>query len=281
MVAGIRAGFESRLAEDVTRRYFFNLVPKLRFRFPKIVTLLQTEPYTGTVATEFAKPDRYLRGYRPCLPRDSLQLLAGDSELRGSLANRYSQSGKDIFPNDPSRMNRRHIRLPFHEKFFVHVSLSGKRVAHLVQPSWFGGKATVNDIRPLARLTTDLWPPRRDVFNTSIYRLTSLFMVEPDIDKVSRMVYKLSIPRYAISVGGHMKTQTTIRVDEHSYTQAKEILSVLGLSYSQAINIFNNMVVSTKGLPFAVKIPNEETLQAMEEAKNLNGDSVTLDNFKR
>ena len=78
-----------------------------------------------------------------------------------------------------------------------------------------------------------------------------------------------------------MKTQTTIRVDESSYTQAKEILSVLGLSYSQAINIFNNMVVCTRGLPFAVKIPNEETIQAMEEAKKLNGDFVTLDNFTK
>lgn len=146
LVAGIRVGFESRLAEDVTRRDFFNLVPKSRFRFPKIVTLLQPEPYTGTVAAEFSKPDRHLRGYRPCLPRDPLQLLAGDSELGGSLANRHSQSGKDIFPNDPSRMNRRHIRLPFHNKFFVHVSLSGKRVAYLVQPSWLCGKATVNDI---------------------------------------------------------------------------------------------------------------------------------------
>ena len=78
-----------------------------------------------------------------------------------------------------------------------------------------------------------------------------------------------------------MKTQTTIRVDQRSYTEAKEILSVLGLSYSQAINIFNNMVVSARGLPFAVRIPNEETIQAMEEAKKLDGDFVTLDNFTR
>jgi antitoxin component of RelBE/YafQ-DinJ toxin-antitoxin module len=41
------------------------------------------------------------------------------------------------------------------------------------------------------------------------------------------------------------------------------------------------MVVSTRGLPFAVKIPNEETIQAMEEARKLNGDFVTLDDFTR
>lgn len=78
-----------------------------------------------------------------------------------------------------------------------------------------------------------------------------------------------------------MKTQTTIRVDQQNYTQAKEILKYLGLSYSQAVNIFNSMVVSVKGLPFEVKIPNDETIHAMKEAKTLNGDFVALDELKR
>jgi len=37
-----------------------------------------------------------------------------------------------------------------------------------------------------------------------------------------------------------MKTQTTIRLDQKNYTQAKEILKYLGLSYSQAVNMFNS-----------------------------------------
>ncbi len=78
-----------------------------------------------------------------------------------------------------------------------------------------------------------------------------------------------------------MKTQTTIRVDQNNYTQAKVILKYLGLSYSQAVNIFNSMIVFNKGLPFEVKIPNDDTLQAMEEAKKLDGDFVTLDEFKK
>ncbi len=78
-----------------------------------------------------------------------------------------------------------------------------------------------------------------------------------------------------------MKTQTTIRVDQNNYTQAKAILKYLGLSYSQAINMFNSMIVFTRGLPFEIKIPNEETLQAMEEAKRLDGDFVTIDDFKK
>ncbi|MBW1939117.1 MAG: type II toxin-antitoxin system RelB/DinJ family antitoxin, partial [Deltaproteobacteria bacterium] len=38
---------------------------------------------------------------------------------------------------------------------------------------------------------------------------------------------------------------------------------------------FNSMIVFNKGLPFEIKIPNDETLQAMEEAKKLDGDFVT------
>ena len=78
-----------------------------------------------------------------------------------------------------------------------------------------------------------------------------------------------------------MKTQTTIRVDQNNYTQAKAILKYLGLSYSQAINMFNSMIVFTRGLPFEIKIPNDETLQAMEEAKRLDGDFITIDEFKK
>ena len=66
-----------------------------------------------------------------------------------------------------------------------------------------------------------------------------------------------------------MKTQTTVRIDQKNYIQAKEILEYLGLTYSQAVNIFNNMIICHKGLPFDVKIPNDETLAAMAEAKEL------------
>ena len=74
----------------------------------------------------------------------------------------------------------------------------------------------------------------------------------------------------------HMKTQTTIRVDQENYLQAKEILKYLGLTYSQAINVFNNMIVCHKGLPFEIKIPNDETLS---EAEQLKGDFVSIDDF--
>ncbi len=78
-----------------------------------------------------------------------------------------------------------------------------------------------------------------------------------------------------------MKTQTTIRVDQNNYIQAKTILKYLGLSYSQAVNIFNSMIVCNRGLPFEIKSPNDETLQAMEETRKLDGDFIILDDFKK
>ena len=76
-----------------------------------------------------------------------------------------------------------------------------------------------------------------------------------------------------------MKTQTTIRVDQENYLHAKQILKYLGMTYSQAINVFNNMIVCHKGLPFEIKIPNDETLAAMEQAEKLDGDFVSIDDF--
>ena len=72
-----------------------------------------------------------------------------------------------------------------------------------------------------------------------------------------------------------MKTQTTIRVEETNYHKAKEILDQMGLSYSQAIGVFNSMVVMNKGLPFEVKIPNNDTKKALKELEERKGDTFT------
>jgi len=68
-----------------------------------------------------------------------------------------------------------------------------------------------------------------------------------------------------------MKTQTTIRVEEETYHKAKEILNSLGLNYSQAISVFNKMIVLNNGLPFDVKIPTKETQKALDELKQKKG----------
>ena len=79
------------------------------------------------------------------------------------------------------------------------------------------------------------------------------------------------------------KIHTTLRVDEENYKEAKKILERLGLNVSQAFNIFIAMIKETKGIPFEIKIPNEETQKVIKEARK--GKNLTeikdLDEFER
>ena len=55
------------------------------------------------------------------------------------------------------------------------------------------------------------------------------------------------------------------RIDPILKQNAEQILKTLGLTSSQAINAFYAQIVLVKGLPFDVKIPNKETIEAMQE----------------
>jgi len=55
-----------------------------------------------------------------------------------------------------------------------------------------------------------------------------------------------------------IKVQTSLRIDKDSLADAKEILNEVGMNFSEAVNIFTKMIVQHKGLPFEVKIPNNE-----------------------
>ena len=46
------------------------------------------------------------------------------------------------------------------------------------------------------------------------------------------------------------KVQTSLRLDSDKLFEAKEILKSLGLNFTEAVNIFTNMIVVNKGLPF-------------------------------
>jgi DNA-damage-inducible protein J len=74
----------------------------------------------------------------------------------------------------------------------------------------------------------------------------------------------------------NMKVQTSMRIEEATFNEAKAILASLGMNFTDAVNIFVSMVVQTKGLPFEVKLPNAETLQAMQEVR----DGKNIDDFK-
>lgn len=58
-----------------------------------------------------------------------------------------------------------------------------------------------------------------------------------------------------------------VRIDESTKNQAKDILSALHLSMSEAICLFLRQVVLHRGIPFEVKIPNALTRETLEKAE--------------
>ena len=61
------------------------------------------------------------------------------------------------------------------------------------------------------------------------------------------------------------KVQTSLRLEEETFTEAKIILKSLGLNFTEAVNIFASMVVQERGLPFSVKLPSDKTQKALDE----------------
>jgi DNA-damage-inducible protein J len=53
--------------------------------------------------------------------------------------------------------------------------------------------------------------------------------------------------------------------------EVEAILNSLGISTTEAINIFFRQIKMRRGLPFAVEIPNEETLNAFHESEQGKG----------
>ena len=62
------------------------------------------------------------------------------------------------------------------------------------------------------------------------------------------------------------KTATiTVRLDPKIKSSAEAVLSELGLTTTQAVTLFFNQVSMNKGLPFAVEIPSDELLEALDD----------------
>ncbi len=55
------------------------------------------------------------------------------------------------------------------------------------------------------------------------------------------------------------------RIEPHLKSDVERIFQTLGLSTTEAINLFYRQVKLRKGLPFEVKIPNETTLQTFKD----------------
>ena len=93
------------------------------------------------------------------------------------------------------------------------------------------------------------------------------FVAHAKIDKKSQMRYIIWLN---LKDGESMSAQTTmlhVRVDEATKDEATETLNAMGLSVSDAVRLFLRRVVIEQAFPLELKVPNAETLAAMEESR--------------
>ncbi len=68
------------------------------------------------------------------------------------------------------------------------------------------------------------------------------------------------------------------RIDAGLKEDVEKILSEIGISTSQAIAMFMKGIKRERGIPMELKIPNDETLQAMKDAElGINMEEITLE----
>ena len=61
------------------------------------------------------------------------------------------------------------------------------------------------------------------------------------------------------------------RVEPDLKRQAEELFSELGLSTTEAITLFYKQVTVHRGLLFDVRVPNAETIEALQQARDGDG----------
>ncbi len=62
----------------------------------------------------------------------------------------------------------------------------------------------------------------------------------------------------------NINVRTTVDVKK----QAEVILNDLGLNLSSAINLFLKQLINYRGIPFDLRLPNKETMKAMDDVDN-------------
>ena len=61
------------------------------------------------------------------------------------------------------------------------------------------------------------------------------------------------------------------RIDPELKRGAEKVFQQLGLTTTQAITLFYKQVEMERGLPFAVRVPNDVTVEALEQARARQG----------
>lgn len=79
-----------------------------------------------------------------------------------------------------------------------------------------------------------------------------------------------------------VRETTSIKLDKQTKEEAKKIFSQLGISMGDAVNMFFTQVVLNKGIPFELKIPNEETQEVFNDIlDNKNIEKLDFDELKK
>lgn len=74
-----------------------------------------------------------------------------------------------------------------------------------------------------------------------------------------------------------MKMQTSLRVDDKFYEESKEVFNKLGLSFTDAVNIFLAKVAMEKRIPFELAI--EPSIELKKRVKNIE-EKKNIESFK-
>lgn len=65
-----------------------------------------------------------------------------------------------------------------------------------------------------------------------------------------------------------MKIQTSVRVEDVFYNEAKEVFQRFGLTFGDAVNIFLAKVAMEQGIPFDLTLPSDELKNRFENIEN-------------
>jgi len=85
-----------------------------------------------------------------------------------------------------------------------------------------------------------------------------------------------------MTLAGEKKIRTNVYLDAAMKEEAQKIFRQYGLGLSDAFNIFLSQAVMERGIPFEVKIPNEETARVIREAREgKNMREINLDELKK
>ena len=77
------------------------------------------------------------------------------------------------------------------------------------------------------------------------------------------------------------KTRTNVYLDTEMKKKAQAIFKQYGMGLSDAFNIFLSQSVMEKGIPFQIKIPNDDTVRIIQDAREgKNMTKISLEELK-